>query len=775
MKKSVLLLLLTLAVKLSVLAQAGTAATAGYITGKIPVDSNRWYQLNTAGKSLGALFNGVTNEIVETGYGKVLQQWDAYYPLLDDEEMNIDSIKLFDGQGSNPDKPLTLSVITADWRRIPVAVFTGGSYMSWVGPYPGRSYQAGENVFKLDSTIHNPRYLVLNTYWAYPTEIELYGSYKPSSRSATAYQPKKVRLNQGFGVNAFEWNFEHPGNPLVIDETRMNMVKSFAGVRHYMDWEKLEATQGGYTYNPCHSGGWNYDTMYARCKAEGIEVLADLKQLTSWLLNTWPAGERNWENVPVAYGSDFANPASYVAQAKAAFQYAARYGRNKAVPDALLHVNSSTRWTNDPPNVIRKGLDYIQYVECDNERNKWWLGRKAYQTGREYAANLSAFYDGHKHTLGPDAGVKTADSTMQVVMAGLAGAETDYVRGMIDWCKEFRGYKSDGRVDLCWDVINYHFYAGNAPADQVSTRGAAPEQSEAAAGAQRFLQLAHDYAYDMPVWITEAGYDINGGSPYHAIPIGSKTALQTQADWMLRTSLLYNRLGIERVFFYEMYDENAQNGSQYASSGLVNDNFTRRPAADFLNQANRLMGNYIYQETISASPLVDRYSLNGQDAYILMMPTENGSTVNYKLYMDDAATATIYTPVAGKDSMQQKRVSLTNGVLTVQVTETPVFVIPSGKNIVKSILNTVKALLASVKIYPNPVTDYLTLQLTNEYNTPVTVAVYDFAGRQLKKTSFPKPAQAFTNNISLGDLSPGMYLVEVQQQNEKVTRSIVKQ
>ena len=42
------------------------------------------------------------------------------------------------------------------------------------------------------------------------------------------------------------------------------------------------------------------------------------------------------------------------------------------------------------------GLNLIKYVECENERDKWWKGRRAYQTLAEYAANLSAFYDGHK-------------------------------------------------------------------------------------------------------------------------------------------------------------------------------------------------------------------------------------------------------------------------------------------------------------------------------------------------------------------------------------------
>jgi len=113
----------------------------------------------------------------------------------------------------------------------------------------------------------------------------------------------------------------------------------------------------------------------------------------------------------VVYGADKTKPASYIDQAKLAFQFAARYGSNKTVNPALLSVNSKTRWTGDPANTIRIGLDLVKYMECNNEPDRWWKGREAYQTGREYAANLSAFYDGHLNTMGLGVGVKMLTPT----------------------------------------------------------------------------------------------------------------------------------------------------------------------------------------------------------------------------------------------------------------------------------------------------------------------------------------------------------------------------
>ena len=100
--------------------------------------------------------------------------------------------------------------------------------------------------------------------------------------------------------------------------------------------------------------------------------------------------------------------------------------------------------------------------------------------------------------------------------------------------------------------------------------------------ATAFVTLAHQYANDMPVWITEAGYDVNQGSPLKATAVGTKSVLATQADWILRTALLYTRVGINRLFFYQLYDDDAAVPIQFYSMGLINGDKTRKPAADYL-------------------------------------------------------------------------------------------------------------------------------------------------------------------------------------------------
>ena len=748
---------------------------------KIPIDAKRWYQLTNVSNGLDGLFDGVTDVNVETGWGKVLPQYDAYYPLLNGESMTLEGLRFYDFTGTCTDNPMTLSVITDTWQRIPVATFTGQQYATWVGPYPDRS-TTGDAQFKLDQPISNARYLVINTYGAFPTELELYGSYTaPAPPSPTP--AKSVRLRDMLGVNAYEWNFEDGNTPWQINEAKMNVVKSFSGIRHYMDWSKLESTEGSYSYNPTMSGGWNYDAIYERCKNEGIDVLACLKTIPDWMVNTYPADQRDAENTPMRYGKDAADPASYIEQAKMGFQYMARYGSNPNVNPALLSVNSTPRWTGDTPNSVKIGLGLIKYIECENERDKWWKGRKAYQTAREYAANLSAFYDGHKNTLGAGVGVKNADPSVKVVIGGLASASSgsDYLKGMIDWCKQYRGYNADGSVNLCWDIINYHMYADNTSSSQSgnSTRGAAPEVTPINRIAEDFRQTAHRQSYDMPVWITEAGYDVNQGSPLRAIPIGSKSALETQGDWILRTALLYARQGIEKVFFYQLYDDN-NGGGMFGSSGLANgDNVSRRPAADFLYQTNKLFGEYVYRQTLSQDPFVDRYERNGNSAYVLVVPDEVGRTASYTLDLGNATQARIYRPKVGSNDMDMQLVNTNQGKLLLTVTETPLFVVPgnAAPNAREAAvaLSEGKPLDEAIRVYPNPTADFVTIQAERTATTPLSVRVFDAGmGRLLRQVSMTKTGSLFSGKVDLSQLPAGMYLLEVKQGGERVVRKVLK-
>ncbi|WP_018620643.1 T9SS type A sorting domain-containing protein [Spirosoma luteum] len=740
---------------------------------KIPIDPKRWYQVVNATNGLDALFDGDTTKAVNTGFGKLLPSFDAYYPLLAGEQISLEQIRFYDGSGENTESPMTLSIITEQWERIPVARFIGTKYQTWVGPDPGQP-----TLFTLKKFMTNARYLVLNSYGSYPAEMELYGTYQAGQEPALApLQPSPFRNKAG--INGFEWNIEDSDAPTAlrpVDDKRVEAIKSFSSFRHYMDWDKLEAQQGRYTFNPTFSGSWDYDAMYERLKAENIDVLACFQTLPKWMEETYPAGGRDYSNVPARYGADLSAPGSYLEHARVAFQYIARYGYNKHVDPGLLTVSSEKTWAG--VNTKKIGLGLIRYIECNNEPDKTWKGRNGYQSPREYAANLSAFYDGHKNTLGAGVGVKNADPFVQVVIGGISASTTDYVRAMIDWCKEFRGYRPDGSVDLCWDVINQHLYANDAQSSQNggASRGAAPELAGVGEQAAAFVKLARQYARGMPVWITEAGYDINQGSPFRAIPIGNKSVLATQADWILRTALLYSRVGIDRVFFFQAYDGNVADPTQFSSMGLLNDDATktRKPAADFLYQATNLLGDYRYQETVKPANgpgdlLVDRYELDGQSAYVLVIPDERGRTDTYTLAVSPGDSVLVCVPAAGQREMTRTVNVSQTGTISINVSETPVFVMPltrSGTEVTDD--------LSTLQVYPNPAADYVEIVIENGSLNPVLARIVSPAGRQYQQVSFSKTGRVLRTQIDVSLLPAGTYLLDIRQGQTRVVKKITK-
>ena len=641
---------------------------------KIPIDPARWYVLNNTGFKPYTLFDTILNQKPEQVHGKLIDNYEAWYPVLEGEQINIDSIALYDYATVSEQRPTRIYAILADWTRLPLADFVATGAGKWQGPYP-----AEPGNFALKNPVKDIKYIVINTWGNLPSEIEFIGSYQPAKPMPVAV--KHYPLKNHFGINAFEWNFEDPKNSGRLDPYRLNAMRSFTGLRHYLDWEKIENKEGSFTFNPAKNGGWNYDTIYRWCFETGMDVVVCIKDNPPWMLETWPENQRNNENTPVRFGKDPADPASYTEMARAAFQFAARYGRNKdfsTLPPNTVKVDATPRWTNDVVNGVRTGLGWITWMECGNEPDKWWKGRKSYQSGREYAANLSAYYDGNKNKLGIGVGVKNADPTMKVVMAGVANATSDYLKGIIDWCLEFRGRKADGTPDLPFDVINYHYYngdyaTGRKPDGAANETGVAPELSSADQIAKDFLNAAHLFAGDRPVWVTETGYDLNQGSPVKALPVGNKKPIETQADWNLRTALLYARLGIEKTFFYELQDDNGS-AIRYGTCGLINNDKTRRPIADYTYQVNHYFGNYTFLASLSSEPVADQYAFHNDAMYILYMPTQSGKTGVYDLRIAGTETAYIYTPQIGSETMKLEQVPVKNGVAKINISETPVFV-----------------------------------------------------------------------------------------------------
>lgn len=488
-----------------------------------------------------------------------------------------------------------------------------------------------------------------------PTEPELE---VPTKNDVDPITSAGTKFRDVLGVNGFDWEYT-ADNSSQLDQGKINLINTFTGFRQYLDWDKIEPREGAFDMG-------HYDQIYQKNMELGITSLLCLQIIPGWMRKTYP--EYNAADpfgslrdyTPVPYGSDKSSPSSYSAMAKIGFQIAARYGTNKMINRSLV---KTAAYESASPKI---GQGTLKYIECSNEPDKTWRGPNAQQTPEQYAAQLSAFYDGHMGTLGADVGVKTADPEMKVVMAGIADPNPDFVKRMIEWCKVNR--VKDGKYTLCFDVINYHHYS-----NENWKIGKAPELSDVGSVADSFIRLSDTYANKTEVWVTECGFDVNPKSPQGVVSILNKSTRETQADWTLRTSLLYARKGIKRTFFFILNDVNVNDATQYASAGLI-ENGKRRIAGDYIYQAKKLMGDYAYQSTVSNDPLVDLYTLGNGKIYVLTIPDQKNRKANYTLNLsNEVKEVTIYTPQPGADEMLAKKVNV-NGAVVINVTETPTFV-----------------------------------------------------------------------------------------------------
>jgi hypothetical protein len=76
------------------------------------------------------------------------------------------------------------------------------------------------------------------------------------------------------------------------------------------------------------------------------------------------------------------------------------------------------------------------------------------------------------------------------------------------------------------------------------------------------------------------------------------------------------------------------------------------------------------------------------------------------------------------------------------------------------------------RFYPNPVNDMLKIELQNDYSQMAVIQLFDNTGRLI----INKKVQGSSHTLEMGDLSPGIYLIKVSNNNkETVIKHITKQ
>jgi hypothetical protein len=75
------------------------------------------------------------------------------------------------------------------------------------------------------------------------------------------------------------------------------------------------------------------------------------------------------------------------------------------------------------------------------------------------------------------------------------------------------------------------------------------------------------------------------------------------------------------------------------------------------------------------------------------------------------------------------------------------------------------------RVYPNPATDHLTVELTEEDRWPVTISLLDISGRKVYECTANE--SVISINILSAHISPGIYILKISNRLDVASVRIV--
>ena len=144
-----------------------------------------------------------------------------------------------------------------------------------------------------------------------------------------------------------------------------------------------------------------------------------------------------------------------------------------------------------------------------------------------------------------------------------------------------------------------------------ATRGLADLASELSRGPEaarttfrmwrRFAAGATPMRAGKPIWITEFGYDSSTKSPAPRVTSRQWVGVTDtqQAQWLVRSLLVFSAMPVERAYVYFFNDEDQP--SLHASSGITR-HFQPKPSFHALAHLQRVLGDYRFQRIVTNQP-----------------------------------------------------------------------------------------------------------------------------------------------------------------------------
>jgi endoglucanase len=88
---------------------------------------------------------------------------------------------------------------------------------------------------------------------------------------------------------------------------------------------------------------------------------------------------------------------------------------------------------------------------------------------------------------------------------------------------------------------------------------------------------------------------------------------------------------------------------------------------------------------------------------------------------------------------------------------------------------TEEPLHVAVNVYPNPVADYISIDLANQASGEVEIKVFDAkSGRLYRDTRIQKSGNKFSHKLNMTHFPASIYIIEIKQGNDRAFRKVAK-
>lgn len=310
----------------------------------------------------------------------------------------------------------------------------------------------------------------------------------------------------------------------------------------------------------------------------------------------------------------------------------------------------------------------VEAVEIGNEPTRW--------SDEDYARMFRALAQG----------VREGDPRMRIVTSNVTVGPSG---------------KWDKSVDLVaaypelYDVLGLHIYA--EVAQDPTWERSYPENPKLLRYLNDIAALCRwrdEHAPEKAVWVTEFGYDSSTktADPEGKMPEWVGVTDEQQAQWLVRSLLMFAAMPVERAYIYFFNDRDRP--SLHASAGITR-NFRPKPSFHALAHLQRVLGDYRFRRVVSeeAGALrvheFERGDEAGRTVWAVWSPTGDGSVTRRTLRdVPGKLVGAERMPLTnGGEETAAVAVQRADGAIEVEAGESPTYLVFNNTNMTNSASN----------------------------------------------------------------------------------------